>query len=131
MQRSRSFVVFFFHVTGTTWARDINHVSITNHEKGPDSNGQFVHYLEKRVEQVVAIINIIAAALLLIGAIISLYYVQKPAARVGIITLFTVLFAVSIALFTNAKRAEVFAATAAYAAVLVVFVSGDLAQKSG
>jgi hypothetical protein len=29
-------------------------------------------------------------------------------------------------LCTNARRAEVFAATAAYAAVLVVFVSGDL-----
>jgi hypothetical protein len=32
----------------------------------------------------------------------------------------------SVALCTNARKAEVFAATAAYAAVLVVFVSGDL-----
>lgn len=42
------------------------------------------------------------------------------------IAAFTVLFAVSVGLLTNAKRVEIFAATAAYAAVLVVFVSGDL-----
>lgn len=39
---------------------------------------------------------------------------------------FTVGFAISVGLLTNARRAEVFAATAAYAAVLVVFVSGNL-----
>ena len=38
---------------------------------------------------------------------------------------FTVIFAGSVGLLTSASRAEVFAATAAYAAVLVVFVSGN------
>jgi hypothetical protein len=42
----------------------------------------------------------------------------------------TVAFAGSLALFTNARRQDVFAATAAYAAVLVVFVSGNLATGS-
>jgi hypothetical protein len=37
-----------------------------------------------------------------------------------------VAFAGSLALFTNARRQDVFAATAAYAAVLVVFISGNL-----
>jgi hypothetical protein len=40
--------------------------------------------------------------------------------------MYTLLFASSVAFCTNARRVEVFAATAAYAAVLVVFVSGDL-----
>lgn len=43
---------------------------------------------------------------------------------------FTVFFALTLGLLTNAHRQEVFAATAAYAAVLVVFVSGDLASSS-
>ena len=43
---------------------------------------------------------------------------------------FTVLFAASVGLLTNAKRAEMFASTAAYAAVLVVFVSGDFRDAS-
>jgi hypothetical protein len=43
----------------------------------------------------------------------------------------TVAFAGSLALFTNARRQDVFAATAAYAAVLVVFVSGNFTTDSG
>ncbi len=49
----------------------------------------------------------------------------------GLIAMFTLLFAGIIALVTNAKRGEIFGATAAYAAVLVVFVSGDFAAKAG
>jgi hypothetical protein len=42
------------------------------------------------------------------------------------VALFTALFAVVVGLLTSARRAEVFGATAAYAAVLVVYVSGSL-----
>jgi hypothetical protein len=38
----------------------------------------------------------------------------------------TVLFATCVGWLTNAKRDQTFAATAAYAAVLVVFISGTL-----
>ncbi|CAN9105265.1 unnamed protein product [Alternaria alternata] len=69
------------------------------------------------------------AALLLIGAIVVLYKVTSPNWRLGLIATFTSLFAGSVGLLTNARRAELFAATAAYAAVLVVFVSGDLGNS--
>ncbi|KAL3466102.1 hypothetical protein BJX64DRAFT_251709, partial [Aspergillus heterothallicus] len=46
------------------------------------------------------------------------------------ITGFTALFAISVVIMTNARRADVFAATAAYAAVLVVFISENLLYKS-
>jgi hypothetical protein len=49
--------------------------------------------------------------------------------KLGIIGAFIVLFAGSVGLLTTAKRTEIFAATAAYAAVLVVFVSGNLGSK--
>ena len=44
------------------------------------------------------------------------------------IAAFTVVFGLSLRLLSNAKRAEIYASSAAYAAVLVVFVSGDLGQ---
>ena len=72
----------------------------------------------------------------------------SPDWRLGLIATFTTLFAASVGLLTNARRAELFAATAAYvylplvslkrvadhdvyryAAVLVVFVSGDLGNS--
>lgn len=66
------------------------------------------------------------AAILLIGAILSLHIVTSSKTKLGLVAMYTLLFALSVALLTNARRAEVFAATAAYAAVLVVFMSRDL-----
>lgn len=63
--------------------------------------------------------------MLLIGAIVALNYVSSQNWRIALIGIFTVLFAVSVCLLTTASRAEIFTATAAYAAVLVVFVSGN------
>lgn len=37
---------------------------------------------------------------------------------------FSVLFSISLAIFTSAQRIEIFAATAAFASVQVVFVGG-------
>lgn len=89
-----------------------------------------LYFQEKLIQRIVAVINIVIAAMLLIGAIVSLYKVKKDEARLGMIAGFTGFFALSLGLLTNAKRAEIFAATSAYAAVLVVFVSGDLGQKT-
>lgn len=88
-------------------------------------------YKNQHVVQTVAAISMTLAAILLISAIISLHFVTSPKAKLGLVAAYTLLFAVSLALMTNAKRVEVFAATAAYAAVLVVFVSGDLGGSRG
>lgn len=88
-------------------------------------------YKNKHVVRTVAFISLLLAAILLIGAIVSLHSVSSDGAKLGLLTVFTLLFAGSIGLLTNARRAEVFAATAAYAAVLVVFVSGDLGERNG
>jgi hypothetical protein len=63
------------------------------------------------------------ASALLVGSIVALYFVRSPGKQLGLLGGFTGAFALSVALFTNARRVEIFAATAAYAAVLVVFVS--------
>lgn len=51
---------------------------------------------------------------------------HNPDALLGMLGGWTVLCAVCVGWLTNAKRDQIFAATAAYAAVLVVFVSGTL-----
>ncbi|XPS96317.1 hypothetical protein M3J09_005587 [Ascochyta lentis] len=81
---------------------------------------------DRALSSFVAWFSTFLAALLLIGAIVILYKVRSSDWRLGLIATFTTLFAGSVGLLTNARRAELFAATAAYAAVLVVFVSGDL-----
>ncbi len=81
---------------------------------------------ERKTARIVAMLSILIAASLLIGAIVALNYVRQSGPRLGIVGGFTLAFAASIGLLTSARRAEVFAATAAYAAVLVVYVSGSL-----
>jgi len=65
----------------------------------------------------------------LVVAIISLYIVNRPTVKLGMVAAYTILFALSIALLTNARRAEIYGAAAAYAAVLVVFISGNFGSS--
>ena len=78
---------------------------------------------EKKLTRFVSFLSTALAAVLLIGAVVALYCVRSPAWQVGLVVLFTCLFAASVGLLTSSGRSEVFTATAAYAAVLVVFIS--------
>lgn len=89
-----------------------------------DTHSSYIR--ESSLAKCVAIISSILSAILLFGSIASLYFVHNPYALLGMLGGWTVLFAVSVGWLTNAKRDQVFAATAAYCAVLVVFVSGTL-----
>jgi len=80
-------------------------------------------YSDKMVERAVAVIAVLLAAVLLVGGIATLDYVEGKGARLGTLAAFTVAFAAFVGLMTTARRAEMFAATAAFAAVLVVYVS--------
>jgi hypothetical protein len=55
----------------------------------------------------------VLAAILLIVSIVTLYLVTNSNVRLTLICVFTVVFAGSVHLLTNAKRAELFASTAA------------------
>lgn len=82
------------------------------------------------ITRAVAAIDVAVAAILFLGAIFGLYFVRSDGVRLGMVAAFTLAFALSVAALTNAKRSEVFAATAGYAAVLVVFVSSNLGQQA-
>ena len=64
-------------------------------------------------------------------AVLSILINHSWKIRLGVVATFSALFACVIGLLTHARRAEVFASSAAYAAVLVVYVSGGLGPAGG
>ncbi|KAI0192966.1 hypothetical protein EV127DRAFT_362016 [Xylaria flabelliformis] len=95
-----------------------------------DGRAKIGRFNERAISLATSVITICIAAFLLIGSITGFYFVESDAVKLGLIAAFTSVFAPSLVLITNARRAEIFAATAAYAAVLVVFVSGDISNSS-
>jgi hypothetical protein len=79
---------------------------------------------EKFVHDTVTWITLGTAVVFLVGATWALWGAEHThfTVRLAVLTIFVILFASWIGKATNASRAEVFGATAAYAAVLVVFV---------
>lgn len=84
-------------------------------------------------------LTILAAVLLLLPVVI-LFELQPTKAsqirrngglQILTIFLFTLLFSASCSIFTKARRQEVFTATAAYSAVLVVFLGSTLNTYGG
>ncbi|GAB1737253.1 hypothetical protein NU219Hw_g1182t1 [Hortaea werneckii] len=101
----------------TKWFRERRNV--------PQSWQGIYHISDHMIETVVSIFAVTIAAGFLVGGISALDAAQARNARLGTLAAFTVAFAAFVALLTTAKRSEVFAATAAYAAVLVVYVGKD------
>ncbi|KKZ67723.1 hypothetical protein EMCG_06590 [[Emmonsia] crescens] len=94
------------------------------------SDGDVDYVSHSTVTTIVSTVSIILAAAFLLGAILALYLETDPGWRLFILFLFVVGFAGSLGALTNARRQDIFAGTAAYGAVLVVFVSGDLANSN-
>lgn len=65
------------------------------------------------VTHVVTFLSALCAVLFLVGAMVGLYFVSNMRARLGMVGMFTVLFAITIAGLTSSRRQEVFVATAA------------------
>jgi hypothetical protein len=79
----------------------------------PESWGPIYYFPLSRVTWIVSILSIVMAGVLLSGAIGTLYAIQSPGARLGVPAAYTSLFTTSVGLLTNAKRSEIFTATAA------------------
>ncbi|KAF1911088.1 hypothetical protein BDU57DRAFT_109835 [Ampelomyces quisqualis] len=84
----------------------------------------------QRLDLAVEFFYALLSIALLLGAILSLYFVENPFWRIGIIILFTLLFATCAVFLADGRRLAVFGACAAYAAVLVVFVSGNWSPET-
>jgi hypothetical protein len=67
-----------------------------------------------------------AASVLVLVPVITLHFVTDADARLGVIVAFTLAFTAVLVSTTEATRSEVFAATAAFVAVQVVYVGNVL-----
>lgn len=82
---------------------------------GDIENNGLYYFSEKRIQRAGVILSTCFCAILLVGAIVCLLLIADRGIglRVGMIVLFTCLFAGVVGLLTNARRAEIFGATAA------------------
>jgi hypothetical protein len=104
------------------------HFSLFFQAREPGVNGHVGYISEHKINVFVGAVTTLLAAALSFGAICNLYYVRSERKTLGLVAGYTIAFAMSVGLLTNARRAEIFGATAAYTAVLVVFVSGNLGK---
>ncbi|EJT79139.1 hypothetical protein GGTG_04228 [Gaeumannomyces tritici R3-111a-1] len=97
-------------------------VSTAGHSE-TDVEAGIGRFQERSIVRAANIVSIVLAMALLAGSIVGLSFYKDPYGRIGIVVGCTIVFALSLGIITNARRPEIFAATAAYAAVLVVFIS--------
>lgn len=82
------------------------------HKKSPDKYKE-VKYKDSGVLKAASVLATALAALLIIAPVVALYEISSMEARLGAMACFTVFFSLCIIGLTNAKRSEIFAATAA------------------
>jgi hypothetical protein len=87
------------------------------------------YYSPSRIEKLVGLLITLVVFILLVLPVVAMYKLTCIGDRnstfdaVGVLVVFTLLFSAAMSLLTKAKRHELFAASAAYCAVLVVFIS--------
>lgn len=72
-----------------------------------------MEYEESKLATIASIVGTVLASLLPIICILVLYFVRSTLTRLGIMVVFTTLFSTTLAIFTSARRVEIFASTAA------------------
>ncbi|KAK4991620.1 hypothetical protein LTR50_001628 [Elasticomyces elasticus] len=85
----------------------------------------------KITEWCITIFSLLLVEAWIVGAIVGLYYWRDDHGRLILLSVLTLGFSLSLAILTTARRQEIFASTAAYAAVLVVFIGSALSNQSG
>ncbi|KAK8246260.1 hypothetical protein HDK90DRAFT_461111 [Phyllosticta capitalensis] len=93
--------------------------------------GDLEFWDDKVVDRLTFMVSTALASILPVVSIIILYYVESMEARFGVMVVFNILISICLGLFTHARRSEIFAVTAAFSAIQVVFVQvGDPNQAT-
>jgi Zn-dependent protease len=90
-----------------------------------DDSAGLYDYSDRTITKLSSLVATVLSSVLPIGGVIVLYFVENTLARIGIIAGMTGLFSLCLALLTSARKSEIFAATAAFSAVLVVFLGSN------
>jgi hypothetical protein len=107
----------------------IQKIFTTPELRAKTSSKDVFYYSSSRIEKLVGLIITLIIFILLVLPVVAMYKLtcigerNSPFDAVGILVVFTLLFSAAMSLLTKAKRHELFAASAAYCAVLVVFIS--------
>ncbi|KAL1599491.1 hypothetical protein SLS60_007294 [Paraconiothyrium brasiliense] len=99
-----------------------------NFQKSIDPQSGILHYSDSGLLRFNNILISVISAALPIAAVVALYFIKTEGGRLGAMAGFTVVFALALACFTNARRLEIAASTAAFAAVEVVFIGSNLGK---
>jgi hypothetical protein len=94
------------------------------------SNKYINFYSSSRIDKLIGILITLIIFCLLVAPVVAMYRLSLIEDRgsnstfdaVGVLVIFTLLFSAAMSLVTKAARHELFAASAAYCAILVVFI---------
>jgi len=104
-----------------TWYHSVIGRFLHREEKGEHVQNSVI-YREHAVSRVIRGIKTLVACMLPVVGIVVLYIVESPSTRLGVIAACTAFFSLTMSSFTSASMTDIFTATAAFSAVLVVFV---------
>lgn len=82
-------------------------------DSSPYPGTKFRQYDERKIEVISGAISAILGSLLPTIAILVLYFVKRMLLRIGLVIIFTSIFSLALSNFTEARRVEIFSATAA------------------
>ena len=82
-------------------------------KKQPDEEACFTQYRDSRVTICLKILVTLLSSIMPVMSTLALYLVKGMALRFILVAIFVTLFCFALAIFTNARRVEIFAASAA------------------
>lgn len=107
----------------TRWVFDRALPWVHRHFSRSSRDAAFSEYDDEAMDRVIGAMVITGASLLPTVSIFALNYIPKTVYRLAFISVFSFLFTVALAFFTNARKIEIFTAAVALASVQVVFIS--------
>jgi YD repeat-containing protein len=90
--------------------------------RNSDRQSQIYDYSDRLLEHIAEVLSIVVSTLLPTISMFALYYIENTTLRLVFILCFSAVFTASLAVFTNARRIEIFAAVVAMASIQVVFI---------
>ncbi|KUI64123.1 hypothetical protein VM1G_10914 [Cytospora mali] len=86
-------------------------------------DGQVYQYPKTTYSAANRIIGAFSSAIVPMASILTLFAINSQNVRVGLVCIFALIFCLLLSLLTKARRIEIFAATAAFMSVQLVFIS--------
>ncbi|CAL8581470.1 hypothetical protein XPA_007160 [Xanthoria parietina] len=110
--------------TLSVFPRRFTRFILSSSEERKKTDDEYVQLYSKYRVDVLArlILTVVAVVLLMVPTAVLFLVPEHDILKIMLIMIFTMLFSAALSVFTKAKRHEMFAATAAYCAVLVVFL---------